>query len=86
VSGVTVRDIGAVRGGIVTFTVEGREPNDIKAALAEQAMNVTVSRTSSTRLDMEDRDLAAIVRASVHYYNSEAEVDRFCDAVRALAR
>lgn len=85
VPGVTVHDIGAVRGGIVTFSAAGRDPNDLKAALAEQTMNVTVSRTASTRLDMEDRDLAAIVRASVHYYNSEDEVDRFCAAVRVLA-
>lgn len=86
ISGVTVRDIGEVRCGIVTFTVDGRDPNELKATLAKQAMHVTVSRTSSTRLDMEERDLTALVRASVHYYNSENEVDRFSEAVRAFAR
>ena len=43
-----------------------------------QQINVTVSRLPSTRLDMEARGLPSVVRASVHYYNSEVEIDRFC--------
>jgi cysteine desulfurase / selenocysteine lyase len=85
ITGVTVRDIGEVQGGIVTFTIDGRDLTDVKAALAKQAMNVTVSQTPSTRLDMEDRGLAQVVRASVHYYNSEHEVVRFSSAIESLA-
>ncbi|MDQ3547833.1 MAG: aminotransferase class V-fold PLP-dependent enzyme [Chloroflexota bacterium] len=85
IADVTVCDIGEVQGGIVTFTIEGRDLNAVKEALAAQAINVTVSRTSSTRLDMEDRGLSHIVRASVHYYNSEDEVARFCAAIEAQA-
>jgi cysteine desulfurase / selenocysteine lyase len=85
ITGVTVRDIGEVQGGIVTFTIDGRDLTDVKAALAKQAMNVTVSQTPSTRLDMEDRGLTQVVRASVHYYNSEHEVVRFSSAIESLA-
>ncbi len=84
IPGVTVRDIGAVQCGIVTFTIEGVDLLEVKSALAAQSMNVTVSRTPSTRLDMEDRGLTQVVRASVHYYNSEDEVDRFCLAIESL--
>jgi cysteine desulfurase / selenocysteine lyase len=52
--------------------------------LARQHINVTVSRLTSTRLDMEARGLTNVVRASVHYYNNEAEIDRFCITLATL--
>ena len=85
IPGVTVRDLGEVRGGIVTFTHDGVAADAIQAALHAQRINVTTSSVSSTRFDMEERDLDQLVRASVHYYNDEAELARFTDAVRALA-
>lgn len=84
--GVQVRDQGRVRGGIVTFTVSGVPAPAMRAALRRERINVTVSRTASTRLDMEARELAELVRASVHYYNDDAEVERLVAAVAHLAR
>jgi len=86
VPGVTVRDLGRERCGIVTFTVDGVDALAVKTTLAAQAINATTSAVTSTRLDMEARGLARVVRASVHYYNSEAEVERFAEAIRALGR
>ncbi len=85
IPGIVVRDLGAERCGIVTFTVEGKPADEIKERLARQAINVTASTASSTRFDMEARGLDALVRASVHYYNSEAELARFLAAIQALA-
>ena len=85
IPGVTVRDLGEVRGGIVTFTHDGVAADAIQTALHAQRINVTTSSVASTRFDMEERGLDAVVRASVHYYNDEAELSRFTDAVRALA-
>ncbi|HVJ39867.1 MAG TPA: aminotransferase class V-fold PLP-dependent enzyme [Dongiaceae bacterium] len=82
--GVIVRDIGEEQGGIVTFTREGVASADIKAGLARSGINVSVSRRSSTYLDMTARHLADVVRASVHYYNAEEEIDRLVAAVGSI--
>lgn len=78
---VTVHDLGALRCGIVTFSVRGIDSAEVRRRLAERSINVTVSQAEGTLLDMEERRLEAIVRASVHYYNSEEEIERFCEAI-----
>jgi selenocysteine lyase/cysteine desulfurase len=82
--GVIVRDRGVTQCGIVTFSVEDKSPDEIKLALGKQHINASVTRRGSTLLDMDARELESMVRASVHYYNSEEEVERFCRAVEAL--
>ncbi len=84
IPGVTVRDRGRVRCGIVTFTVEGHPAETVKDALAKAAVNVTVSDRFSTLIDMSARGLDAVVRASVHYYNDDTEIDRLVRTVAAL--
>jgi cysteine desulfurase / selenocysteine lyase len=84
--GVTLRDKGAERCGIVTFTGEGCAAALIKQVLRSEAINVSVSSYTGTRLDMEDRKLPGVVRASLHYYNSEEEIERFCAALEPLLR
>ena len=82
--GVSVRDQGALKCGIVTFDATARSPEAIQQALHARGINVSVTTTTSTRLDMDARGLRAMVRASVHYYNTEDEVDRFCRELRSL--
>jgi cysteine desulfurase/selenocysteine lyase len=84
VPGVTVRDIGRQRCGIVTFTAEGREASEIKTALAAHSINVVTSGPASTLLDATARGLPEVVRASVHCYNDEDEVARFIAALKRV--
>lgn len=81
---ITIHDLGVVRCGIVTFTVHGMDSADVKAALAEYKVNVDVSLGEYSRLDLSERNLAHLVRASVHYYNTEEEIERFCQLLRSI--
>jgi selenocysteine lyase/cysteine desulfurase len=86
IAGVTVRDVGAERCAIVTFDVGGVAAERVKEALARQAINVSVSATTSAVIESIERGLPDLVRASPHYYNTEEEVDRLVESVRIAAR
>ena len=81
---VQVADLGRVKSGIVAFSVEGIAAQEIKELLQKKSINVSVAQASGTLLDMEQRGLDTLVRASVHYYNSEEEVDIFCHVIKEL--
>jgi cysteine desulfurase / selenocysteine lyase len=84
IPGVAVLDRGRTKCGIVTFTVDGHNPVDVQKALRGRHINVGTLGRRSTPLD--ERDLDLVVRASVHYFNTEAEVQRLVTAVQQLAR
>jgi selenocysteine lyase/cysteine desulfurase len=81
---VTIHDLGVERCGIVTFNIEGIAADEVQRKLLEMGINVSVSLEESGRLDLAERKIPQLVRASVHYYNSEEEIERFCDAVAQL--
>ncbi|MEL6852553.1 MAG: aminotransferase class V-fold PLP-dependent enzyme, partial [Bacteroidota bacterium] len=85
IPGVTVTDKGRIQCGIVTFVVESQIAEEIRAYLSSLGINVSVSADWSTRLDMADRNLTAVVRASVHYYNTKEEINRLCEAVENIS-
>jgi cysteine desulfurase / selenocysteine lyase len=84
VKGVTVHDLGQRKCGIVTFSKDGTEPRDIAEKLLAQKINVSVSPIGSARLDLGPRGLNSLTRASVHYFNTDAEIDRFVEAINAI--
>jgi selenocysteine lyase/cysteine desulfurase len=86
VDGVTVHDPGDIRCGIVTFAVDGISAEDIKKRLARERINVTVAETSSAVIDALERDLPNVVRASVHYFNTDDELERAVQCVRSAVR
>ncbi|OLF16173.1 aminotransferase class V-fold PLP-dependent enzyme [Actinophytocola xanthii] len=83
VPGVTVHDLGTTRCGIVSFTVEGRSPRQVRDELADHGVTVTVTGASSTRHDMTRRGLPELVRASPHYFLT---LDQLDEAVAAVER
>jgi selenocysteine lyase/cysteine desulfurase len=86
VDGVTIHDPGALRCGIVTFAIAGISAERMKATLAREQINVTVAATSSAVIDALERGLPDLVRASVHYFNTDEELERAVEVVRRAAR
>jgi selenocysteine lyase/cysteine desulfurase len=83
--GVTVHDLGRVRSGLVTFTKDGEAASDIQQRLAAADIRVSVSTRASAQLDFGRRGLDEVVRASVHYFNTEDEIATACDELRRRA-
>ena len=74
-----------VKGGIVTFTIDGKAPKEINATLAEKKINTTSSSIFSTRFDMENRDQTQFVRASAHYVTTDEECALLAETVEEIA-
>jgi len=87
VPGVTVRDLGEVKGGIVTFEIVGHDPDAVSKKLRETwKINTSGSGISSTRFDMESRGIERMVRSSTHYFTTDDEIDLLATAVEQIAR
>jgi len=82
IEGVSVHDLGRKKCGIVTFKKDGIDPKIIADTLRADRINVSVSPVTAARLDLEPRNLKALTRASVHYFNTHDEIVRFVDAVK----
>jgi cysteine desulfurase / selenocysteine lyase len=80
--GVTLNDRGAVLGATVTFTVANVPSSEVQQQLAAEHINVSLMDASSAQLDYGVRGVTETVRSSVHYYNTDEEIDVLVDAVR----
>ncbi|MCK1350788.1 aminotransferase class V-fold PLP-dependent enzyme [Bradyrhizobium sp. CW7] len=86
IRGIRVRDLGRAPGAIVSFTVEGYEAEAVVSDAAAAGITIGASDPSSTRIDAEIRSLPPVVRASPHYYNTDAEIDRLIVHLAGLTR
>ena len=74
---ITITDQGKEKCGIVTFTSKTRDAYSIKKMFAEKKINVSISDGSGTLVSFQQRGLRQLVRASVHYFNTEEEIETF---------
>ena len=83
VPGVSVHDLGVQKAGIVTFSKAGEPAAAIIKRLAASGINTSLSHAHWAPIDFAARKLPDMVRASVHAYNSEAEVARMVAVLAA---
>jgi cysteine desulfurase / selenocysteine lyase len=80
--GIRTHDLGESKCAIVTFTHQTEVAQHLAQRLRNQSINVSISVHEYSQLDLGARGLPAVVRASVHYYNTENEIAYFCAAVQ----
>jgi selenocysteine lyase/cysteine desulfurase len=83
IPGVSLHDQGARKCAIVTFCNADEEPTATALRLRQQGINVSVSKRAYAQIDFGARRLEEVVRASVHYFNIDEEIERFAGAVRS---
>lgn len=81
IAGVQVHEHGSQLSGIVTFSKKGIAAANLQEGLRAKGVNTSVARLASNQLDLAKRGLGDINRASVHYYNTHEEIERFCRIV-----
>lgn len=86
IPGVTVQEVGLKRSGIVTFTIRAQDAVTVRSKLRALRVNVSSIGRRSTPLEFEQRGLDIVVRAAVHYFNTEEEVQQLVGGVRQIAR
>ncbi len=84
IDGIKIQDLGLNKCGIISFTYKNKSPKELKNYLATKKMNVSVSLQEYAPLDLVQRKINGLVRASLHYYNTEEEIVLFCDELIKL--
>jgi selenocysteine lyase/cysteine desulfurase len=84
--GLRVLDQGAELGAIVTAEIRGWRAADAVNELRARGINTSAAVREDALIDMDQKRATSALRISPHYYNTEAEIDAVCEALRTLER
>ena len=79
-----ILDRGSELGALVTFTIKGQEPRRLVQELAGRKINVVPSFRNFAIIDFDEKEAQWALRASPHYYNTEAELEIFASALEEI--
>ncbi|MEM7565111.1 MAG: aminotransferase class V-fold PLP-dependent enzyme [Pseudomonadota bacterium] len=80
--GATCEDMGSSLGGIVSISIPGVDPEEVRAGLHDHSINVWVSSGAGSLVDFQRRGIHSLIRASVHYFNTEDEIDQLIKVLK----
>src|SRR5258708_26487518 len=83
-NGIRVLDCGSELAAIVTIEVPGWDATDLSKLLRTKGVNTSASLRAYAVIDMDEKRAASALRLSPHYYNTEEEIDRAVETLRAL--
>ena len=81
VEGLRIVGTAPAKGPVVSFLLDGAHPHDVGTLLDQQGVAVRTGHHCAMPL-MEALGIPGTVRASLSLYNSPADVDKLCEAVR----
>ncbi|MBT3321808.1 MAG: aminotransferase class V-fold PLP-dependent enzyme [Anaerolineae bacterium] len=84
IDGVHVTDEGIEKCGIVTFRTDQKDVDELKKLFAAEGINVSTPKGSGSLVSFQQRGLKELVRASLHYYNTEEEIDYFITTLQGI--
>lgn len=84
VNKVRVLDRGPEVGGLVTFTVQGAQPQYMMDEFIRRKINVVPSYRNFAVIDFDEKNVEWALRASPHYFNTMGEIDVFLETVREI--
>lgn len=86
IDGITVTDQGIEQCGIVTFFAEQLSAGQLQQQLALCHINTSTVPSSANPISSARRQHPPLLRASLHYYNTSGEIERFVAALLQLLR
>jgi cysteine desulfurase/selenocysteine lyase len=86
VRGISVTDVGEKKSALVTFSVNAQPPQQIARELEAENFNISVIDRRTAHINMNKKQQQHVLRASVHYYNTCEEVEKFAEIVDRSVR
>jgi len=84
-AGIRVLDRGEELAAIVTLQLAGWDATELSKLLRTRGINSAASLRAYAVIDMDEKQAASALRLSPHYYNTEEEIDRVVEQLKAVA-
>jgi len=84
-NGIRVLDRGTELASIVTIEMAGWNAQELSKLLRARGINTAASLRAYAVIDMDEKRAASALRLSPHYYNTEEEIDRVVETLRAVS-